>query len=118
MQSKKKKTTIGEVLDAFNECTDAENYLAIDVTPADLIDGGRRIHLLRDILDEIDQQWPQGRDPSGNGHGSRIGTLYIYFNNGLHIHFIERGTYLQREGALTKIPEGEQLPLWLETKER
>jgi len=81
---------------------------AVDVTPADLIDGGRRIPFLRNVLDEIDRQWPQGRDPTGNGHGSRIGTLYLYFDAGdrLHMHFVERGSYLQRKGALRSIPKG------------
>lgn len=85
-----------------------KNSLTIDVTPTDLIDGGRRIPLLRDILDEIDKQWPQGRDPSGNGHGTRIGTLHLYFdaNGVLHIHFAERGEYLDRTSSLKKVPLG------------
>jgi hypothetical protein len=105
---KSSKKARGSKISRTQTIEDRIQDAAVDVTPADLIDGGRRIPYLRDILDEIDRQWPQGRDPSGNGHGSRIGTLYLYFDpdDCLHMHFAERGSYLQRKGPLKKIPKG------------
>lgn len=83
-----------------------DNALDVDVTPADLLN--LQETFLGSVLREVDRQWPQGRDPSGNGHGSRIGTIEVYFDHAevLHMHFSERGRYVLREGALTKVPLG------------
>jgi len=82
------------------------NSLDIDVTPPDLLIEGDSY--LGNFLREIDRQWPQGRNPEFNGHGSRIGTVSLYFDSEdiLHMHFRERGAYLQREGYLDKVPYG------------
>lgn len=71
--------------------------LDFDVRPDDLL--GISEDYLRPFLLEIKRQW---------SHGSRIGTIYSYFdsNDVLHFHFAERGSYLQREGALEAIPTG------------
>ena len=83
-----------------------ENTLDTDVTPADLLN--LQETSLGPILREVDRQWPQGRDRLGNGHGSRIGTIEVYFDGDmvLHMHFRERGMYLRREGALAEVPLG------------
>lgn len=83
-----------------------DNTLDVDVTPADLLN--LQETYLGPILREIDRQWPQGRDTRGNGHGSRIGTVEVYFDHEhvLHMHFRERARYVLPKGALAKVPVG------------
>lgn len=83
-----------------------DNALDVDVTPADLLN--LQETYLGPVLREVDRQWPQGRDPRGNGHGSRIGTVQVYFDHAgiLHMHFRERGEYIQRENELAHVPVG------------
>lgn len=51
------------------------------------------------IFTEMRRQW---------SHSSRIGTVYLYFDHAgiLHLHFMERGPYLTRSGALKEAPVG------------
>lgn len=82
------------------------NSLDVDVTPPDLLE--LKDTYLGKFLKEIDLQWPQGRDPSFNGHGARIGTVEVYFDHAdvFHMHFRERGAYVQRDGTLKEVPTG------------
>ena len=86
--------------DAARGSQEASSF-QVDVTPSDLLN----LHdtHLGPALREVDRQWPQGRR-----RGNRIGTIETYFDHAgvLHMHFRERGEYVQREGALADVPVG------------
>ena len=97
-----------EMWNAPSSLGEDASSLDVDVTPPDLLE--LKNSYLGRFLDEIDRQWPQGRDPSGNGHGTRVGTVAAYFDHAevLHMHFRVRGTpgVIQREGVLKEVPVG------------
>jgi len=95
-RAKKRPKAISLQLDPSDN---EDGYVAIDVTPQALLNAGEHPYL-GELLKEIDKQWSRRR--------TRIGTVYVYFDSDdvLHMHFIERGSYLKRKGALAKIPKG------------
>jgi hypothetical protein len=93
---------------AEEEAEDRIEDVASDVRVKDFSSGFADHPHLQAVFQEMERQWP-GK--------SRIGTVYVYFQRAeltdggleatpgsLHIHFVERGSELQRAGALADIP--------------
>lgn len=99
-ENEDEKAAIEKVYEAFgvSAIRGDDPYASCDVTPLAFTQPVNS-YWLWGVYQEIHEQWTSGK---------RIGTIYAYFDSHdvLHMHFAERGSYLEPKGALADIPKG------------
>jgi len=77
--------------------------MTIDVSPKHML--MQEWSPFGDLWRDIQEQW----------NHARIGTFYCYFDVGdrLHLHFVERGSYLEQKGEMLGGVRSGHLPAWL-----